>query len=158
MTADERFMRCALTQARRSAARDEVPVGAVVVKNGVILARAGNTRQNSHDPAGHAEINAMRRAAQRLGGWNLHDCELFVTLEPCPMCTGAAINARIARIVFGAADPKAGACGSVLRLCETPELNHHPAITGGVLEEPCAQILKDYFKCKRRAQKNAGGS
>ena len=151
MPQDEYFMRQAVIQARLAAKRDEVPVGAVIVKDGVIIARGRNTRENAHDPAGHAEINALRRAAKKLGGWNLHHCELYVTLEPCPMCAGAAINARLARIIYGAADKKAGACGSKLNLCDAElKFNHIPGVTGGVLEEECALLLTQYFKLKRR--------
>lgn len=148
---DEFFMRQALSQAQKAAEKDEVPVGALIVKNGAIIARGRNTREITHDPAGHAEINALRKAAKKLGGWNLHDCELYVTLEPCPMCAGAAINARIKRIIYGAPDIKAGACGSKVNLCE-PNLkfNHVPGVTGGVLKDECAFLLTKYFKTKRR--------
>lgn len=140
-------MRIALTAAKRCAARDEVPVGAVVVKEGRVLARCGNTREGAHDPSGHAEINALRRAAKRLGGWNLHDCELYVTLEPCAMCAGACVNARIKRIVFGAYDGKGGACGGVTDI--TGCFCHRPEVKGGVLETECAALLKEFFRAKR---------
>lgn len=148
---DEFFMRQALKQAQKAAEKDEVPVGALVVKNGAIIARGYNTREKTHDPSGHAEINALRRAAKKLGGWNLHGCELYVTLEPCPMCAGAAINARIARIIYGASDIKAGACGSKVNLCEPSfKFNHIPGVTGSVLKDECAFLLTKYFKLKRR--------
>lgn len=148
---DEFFMRQALKQAQKAAEKDEVPVGALVVKNGAVIARGYNSREKTHDPSGHAEINALRRAAKKLGGWNLHDCELYVTLEPCPMCAGAAINARIARIIYGASDVKAGACGSKVNLCEPSfKFNHIPGVTGGVLKDECAFLLTKYFKLKRR--------
>ena len=148
---DEFFMRQALKQAQKAAEKDEVPVGALIVKNGTIIARGYNTREKTHDPTGHAEINALRRAAKKLSGWNLHGCELYVTLEPCPMCAGAAINARIARIIYGASDIKAGACGSKINLCAYElKFNHIPGVTGGVLKEECALLLKNYFKTKRR--------
>lgn len=140
-------MRIALAAAKRCAARDEVPVGAVVVKEGRVLARCGNTREGAHDPTGHAEINALRRAAKRLGGWNLHDCELYVTLEPCAMCAGACVNARIKRIVFGAYDGKGGACGGVTDI--TGCFCHRPEVKGGVLETECAALLKEFFRAKR---------
>lgn len=140
-------MRIALAAAKRCAARDEVPVGAVVVKEGRVLARCGNTREGAHDPSGHAEINALRRAAKRLGGWNLHDCELYVTLEPCAMCAGACVNARIKRIVFGAYDGKGGACGGVTDI--TGCFCHRPEVKGGVLETECAALLKEFFRAKR---------
>ncbi len=145
---DEFYMRQALSMAKRSAKRDEVPVGAVLVRDGVVLARAGNTRENAHDPCGHAEINALRRAARKLGGWNLHHCTLYVTLEPCPMCAGACVNARIERIVFGAADQKAGACGTVMDI--TKGLNHSPKVTKGVLEQQSVELLQQFFKQKRQ--------
>lgn len=151
---DERFMTLALAQAERCAKRGEVPVGAVLVKDGRVLAKAGNTRERRHDPAGHAELNALRRAAARLGGWNLHDCVLYVTLEPCPMCAGACVNARIKRIVYGAADSKAGACGSVINLCRG--FNHSPEVCGGVLEEKCAGLLTGFFRRRREEQKAQG--
>lgn len=145
--AEEYYMRIALAAAKRCAARDEVPVGAVVVKEGKVLARCGNTREGAHDPTGHAEINALRRAAKRLGGWNLHDCELYVTLEPCAMCAGACVNARIKRIVFGAYDGKGGACGGVTDI--TGCFCHRPEVKGGVLETECAALLKEFFRAKR---------
>lgn len=141
-------MRRALSMAKRCAKRDEVPVGAVLVRDGKVIACAGNTRQNSHDPCGHAEINALRRAAKRLGGWNLHHCTLYVTLEPCPMCAGACVNARIERIVYAAADSKAGACGSVMDL--TKGLNHCPEVCSGVLKEQSVELLQQFFKQKRQ--------
>lgn len=151
MNKDELFMRQALKQAQLAEKYDEVPVGAVIVKNNIIISRGRNSRERTHDPAGHAEINALRKAAKKLGGWNLHGCELYVTLEPCPMCAGAAVNARIARIIYGAHDPKAGACGSRLNLCEPGlGLNHIPGVSGGVLERECAALLTQYFKQKRR--------
>lgn len=145
--AEEYYMRIALAAAKRCAARDEVPVGAMVVKEGRVLARCGNTREGAHDPTGHAEINALRRAAKRLGGWNLHDCELYVTLEPCAMCAGACVNARIKRIVFGAYDGKGGACGGVTDI--TGCFCHRPEVKGGVLETECAALLKEFFRAKR---------
>ena len=138
-------MRIALAAAKRCAARDEVPVGAVVVKEGRVLARCGNTREGAHDPTGHAEINALRRAAKRLGGWNLHDCELYVTLEPCPMCAGAILNARIPRVYYGARDREMGACGGVLNLF-MEDFPHPPALVGGVLAEDCRRVLTDFFR------------
>ena len=146
---EERFMREALALARRAAKRDEVPVGAVVVREGRIIARGMNRRERGHDPCGHAELIAIRRAARRLGGWRLTGCTLYVTLEPCPMCAGAIINARVPRVVYGAADPKAGAMGSLLDIPAAP-LNHRPEVTGGVLAEECGEVLRAYFREKRR--------
>lgn len=152
---EEYYMRIALAAAKRCAARDEVPVGAVVVKEGRVLARCGNTREGAHDPSGHAEINALRRAAKRLGGWNLHDCELYVTLEPCAMCAGACVNARIKRIVFGAYDGKGGACGGVTDI--TGCFCHRPEVKGGVLETECAALLKEFFRAKRMTEAKRRG-
>lgn len=145
---DEFYMRKALARARAAARQDEVPVGAVVVKDGVVIATGRNTRESGMDPCGHAEIHALRRAAKKLGGWNLHDCVLYVTLEPCPMCAGACVNARIKRVVFGAYDAKGGAFGSLLDL-NTFALNHRPEITGGVLQNEAKTLLKGFFLEKR---------
>lgn len=148
---DEYFMQQALKEAQKAAKKDEVPVGAVVVMEGRIIARAHNGRETTHDPCAHAEINALRKAGKKLGGWNLHKCELYVTLEPCPMCAGAAINARIKRIIYGASDPKAGCCGTLYNFCtQDSGFNHHPDITPGVLQIPCGQILSGFFRQKRK--------
>ena len=149
-----RYMRQALGLAGKAAQRGEVPVGALVVqvseKGDRVLARAHNTTESRFDPTGHAEIAALRRAARKLGRWRLNDCALVVTLEPCAMCAGAALWARVGRIIYGAADPKAGACGSVLQVAGNRRLNHHPAIEGGVLAAECAEILRDFFRRRRR--------
>ena len=147
--ADELYMREALKEAERAAKKDEVPVGAVVMRGGKIIARAHNLREHKKDPSAHAEFIAMTKTARRLRGWRLIDCTLYVTLEPCPMCAGLIINSRIPRVVFGAYDKKAGALGSVYDLNEG-RLNHRCELSGGVLEEQCAQIIKDYFKRKRK--------
>ena len=136
---DETFMAVAIEEAKKAA---------VVVKDGRIIVRARNTREKKGDPAGHAEINAMRRAARRLHGWNLHDTVLYVTLEPCCMCAGAAVNARVGRIVYGAGDPKGGALGGRLDILAA-RLNHTPAVTGGVMADECAVLLKDFFRDRR---------
>lgn len=141
----EGLMREALRLAAQAAEEGEVPVGAVVARRGEIVAAAHNTRETQRNALHHAELLAIDAACKALGGWRLWECELFVTLEPCPMCAGAILNARIPRVVFGARDPKAGACGSVCDLFSEP-FNHHPACTAGVLEEPCAQILRDFFR------------
>lgn len=146
---DEYYMREALKEAQKAAKKDEVPVGAVVVRNGKIIARAHNLRERKKFPDAHAEHIAMHKAARKIGGWRLLECTLYVTLEPCPMCAGMAINSRIPRVVFGAYDKKAGALGSLYNLNEG-KLNHSFDCTGGILEEECARILKDYFKKKRR--------
>lgn len=148
---DEKFMRAALREANKAALKDEVPVGAVVVRDGKIIARAHNVRETKKLPTGHAELLAMEKAAKKLGGWRLVGCTLYVTLEPCPMCAGCAVNARLPRLVYGAKDPKAGAFGSVYDLNEG-KLNHTIEIQSGVLESECASVLSSFFKNKR--QKN----
>ena len=142
-------MLAALEQAREAQAAGEVPVGAVVVKDGEIIGAGFNAPITSHDPAAHAEILALRDAAKRLGNYRLPDCVLYVTLEPCAMCVGAMLHARIARLVYGAADPKTGACGSVVNLFAEPRLNHHASVTAGVMGEECAALLRDFFAAKR---------
>lgn len=146
---DERFMREALALAREAGAAGEVPVGAVVVRDGEIIGCGYNRPIISHDPTGHAEIIALRDAAVRLGNYRLPGCELFVTLEPCAMCTGAIFHARIARVVFGACDPKTGAAGSVLDLYAEPRLNHHAEIVSGVLAIECGELLSSFFAARR---------
>lgn len=149
-TGETSFMRAALAEARRAAERGDVPVGAVVVRGGRILSRARNRREEKGDPTAHAEIEALRRAARKLGGWYLHDCVLYVTLEPCPMCAGAAMQARLAGIVFGAYDPKGGCCGSILNLPEDARFTHRMRVSGGLMEKECAEVLKDFFRKKRQ--------
>jgi len=145
------FMREALTLARQAAAVGEVPVGAVVVQNGVIVGRGYNQPISLHDPTAHAEVMAMRDAAQHLGNYRLTGCDLYVTLEPCAMCAGAIMHARIARVVYGAADPKTGACGSVINLFTQTQLNHHTEVLGGVLAEESGVLLRDFFTNRRKA-------
>lgn len=146
---DSVWMGEALALARAAAARGEVPVGAVVVRDGVIIGRGGNAPIAHSDPTAHAEITALRDAARAVGNYRLPGCELFATLEPCAMCTGAIQHARIARLVFGARDPKAGACGSVVDLMAELRLNHHAAVTGGVRGEECGKLLSDFFALRR---------
>ena len=153
---DADYMRLALTQAQSSLAQGEVPVGAVIVRNGQVIAHGRNTPVASHDPTAHAEIAALRAAAQALGNYRLDDCELYVTLEPCAMCCGALLHARVKRVVFGAVDPKTGAAGSVLDLFGERRLNHQTAVQGGVLAEQCGALLGDFFKNRREeARMNA---
>lgn len=149
---DPNFMQAALQQAQLAAEADEVPVGAVIVRDGCIIARAHNLRETLQDPTAHAELLCMRQAARDIGSWRLDDCTLYITLEPCPMCAGTIINARVKRVVFGASDPKAGAMGSLYDL-SAGLLNHRPQVTKGVLEEACAGILTSYFRARRRMQK-----
>lgn len=146
---DSIFMRQAIDQAHNAWVLGEVPVGALVVRDGVVIATGFNQPIGTHDPTAHAEIMAMRAAATLLGNYRLPGCELFVTLEPCAMCAGAMLHARLARVVFGAPDPKTGACGSVVNLFEQPQLNHHTATVGGVLALDCAAMLKDFFAERR---------
>jgi tRNA(adenine34) deaminase len=142
-------MLAALIQAREAQAAGEVPVGAVVVKDGEIIGIGFNAPISRHDPTAHAEIRALRDAANYLGNYRLPGCELYVTLEPCAMCVGAMLHARIARLVYGADDPKTGACGSVVNLFAEPRLNHHASVTAGVMGEECAALLRDFFAAKR---------
>ncbi len=146
---DEDFMRAALEQARLAGSCDEVPVGAVVVCDGEIVGRGFNQPIGRHDPTAHAEVMALRDAAARLGNYRLPGCELFVTLEPCTMCCGAIMHARIARVVFGARDPKTGVAGSVLDLFAESRLNHHAGVVGGVLAEECGGLLSSFFAARR---------
>jgi tRNA(adenine34) deaminase len=144
----EKYMNSALDEARKAYDEGELPVGAVIVKNGEIISLGRNDREKTNDATGHAEIVAIREACRKLGGWHLDGCELYVTLEPCPMCMGAIVNSRIKRVVFGAKDAKAGACGSVINMCSYP-LNHKPTVDSGILSEECAKILSDFFYNKR---------
>ena len=148
---DEAWMRQALTAAQAAAARGEVPVGAVLVWGGELIATGGNACIAEHDPTAHAEIVALRAAAQRLGNYRLEGCTLYVTLEPCAMCAGAMFHARLARVVYGAPDPKTGAAGSLLDLFANPRLNHQTRVHGGVLAGECGALLQDFFR-QRRAQ------
>lgn len=145
---DKYFMTAAIEEAKKCALLDEVPVGAVVVRDNKIISRSGNGRETYKDATFHAETEAIRNACRALGGWRLVDCELFVTLEPCIMCAGAIINARVPSVIIGARDPKAGALGSFTDI-NALEVNHHPEIYFGIMEEECAALLKDFFKEKR---------
>ncbi|MDA8076586.1 MAG: tRNA adenosine(34) deaminase TadA [Actinomycetota bacterium] len=147
--ADEAAMRAALDEARAAAAHGDVPVGALALADGEVVARAHNERERRGDPTAHAELLALRAAADALGSWRLDSVTLVVTLEPCPMCAGALIAARVARLVFGAPDPRAGACGTLYNLCSDPRLNHELAVTRGVLEEEAAQLLREFFAVRR---------
>ena len=147
----EQLMKEALLLAEEAAAEGEVPVGAVVSRGGIIIGRGRNRREKVHNALAHAEIEAIDNACRTLGGWRLFGCELTVTLEPCPMCAGAIINARLDKVNFGAADPKAGSCGSVVNLFELP-YNHHPACEGGLLREDCAALLSRFFQRLRERQ------
>lgn len=149
---DAIYMQQAISQARNAWALGEVPVGALVVKDGQIIATGFNQPIGNHDPTAHAEIMALRAAATILGNYRLPGCEMYVTLEPCAMCAGAMLHARLARVVYGASDPKTGACGSVLNLFEQEKLNHHTELTAGVMAEECGTLLKEFFAERRLAQ------
>ncbi len=142
-------MQLALQLAQAAAQAGEVPVGAIIVKDGMVIGRGGNTPIGNHDPTAHAEIVAMREAAKHLGNYRLVDCTLYVTLEPCAMCCGAIQHARIARLVYGASDPKTGACGSVINIMAEPKLNHHTEVINGVLAEECGAVLTEFFRQRR---------
>jgi tRNA(adenine34) deaminase len=144
------LMQEALIEAQKAYDLDEVPIGAVVVKNGKIIGRGHNLREREKDPTLHAEIIAIKQAAKALGGWRLTDCDLYVTIEPCPMCAGAILQARISMLVFGARDPKAGCSGSLYNLLQDSRFNHQTDVVEGVLEDECSHIMKDYFRQKRK--------
>jgi tRNA(adenine34) deaminase len=147
---DQTYMQTALDLAGQAALAGEVPVGAIVVKDGVIVGRGYNAPILQHDPSAHAEIQAMRDAANTLGNYRLVGCTLYVTLEPCAMCSGAMQHARIARLVYGASDPKTGACGSVINLMAEPRLNHHTEVSSGVMAEQCGTVLSQFFASRRK--------
>ncbi len=147
---DRDYMAQALEEAEKALAAGETPVGAVVVKDGWVLARAHNQRETSADPTAHAEILALRQAAQAMGRWRLQGCTLYVTLEPCAMCAGAIVQARLDRVVFGAFDAEAGCAGSLYRITEDPAFHHFTPATGGVLEAPCQAILDRFFQDRRK--------
>jgi tRNA(adenine34) deaminase len=149
---DQKFMRLALDQALLAARAGEVPVGAVIVKDGQVIAVGHNAPVAAHDPTAHAEIAALRQAAQVLGNYRLDGCELFVTLEPCAMCSGAVLHARLDRVVYGATEPRTGAAGSVVNLFENTQLNHHTRVVGGVMAQECSDVLQQFFQKKRDAQ------
>lgn len=149
MSPDESFMHHALVLAQRASAAGEVPVGAVVVKEGAVIGRGYNQPIGGSDPTAHAEIQALRDAARHENNYRLPACTLYVTLEPCAMCVGAILHARVARVVFGASDPKSGACGSVINLCAEKKLNHHTEFSGAVLAAESAALLKAFFVARR---------
>ena len=146
---DEYFMRFALREAEAAMEHDDVPIGAVLVHEGEVLAAAGNEREARQDPTAHAEVLVLREASERLGTWRVLDSVLYVTLEPCAMCAGAIVLARVPRVVFGAWDPKAGAAGSVLDVLGEPRLNHRPDVSGGLLAEECGALLSSFFAGRR---------
>lgn len=147
---EEKFMRAALAEARKGSKKDEVPVGAVVVVDGRIIARAHNLRESLIDPTAHAEVLVIKKAAKKLGGWRLNKATLYTTLEPCPMCAGAIVHSRVRELVFGADDPKAGACGSIMNVVSSKHLNHRVKVVSGVLKKECSEILKEFFRKLRK--------
>ena len=153
MTEDERFMKAALAQAEKSAAIDEVPIGCVIVYEGKIIARGYNRRNIDKNTTSHAEINAIRKASRKLGDWRLEGCTIYITLEPCQMCAGAIVQARIQRAVIGAMNAKAGCAGSIYNLLQEERFNHQVEITRGVLEEECSRMLSEYFRELRKRKK-----
>ncbi|HXP29075.1 MAG TPA: tRNA adenosine(34) deaminase TadA [Solirubrobacteraceae bacterium] len=146
---DEYFMRLALREAEQAPAHEDVPIGAIIARDGELIAAAHNERELRQDPTAHAEVLALREAARGVGHWRLLDTVLYVTLEPCAMCAGALVLARVARVVFGASDPKAGACGSVLDVTGEPRLNHRPQVAGGLLAPECGGLLSAFFAARR---------
>ena len=146
----EKFMKQALKEAQKAYKKEEIPIGAVIVKDGKIIARAHNLKEIKHDATEHAELGAIRKASKKLGAWRLSNCELYTTLEPCPMCAGALIQARIKKVYIGAMDEKSGACGSVLNLLKEHKFNHQVQIEENVLEDECKKILQDFFKELRK--------
>ena len=149
-TENERYMRMALRQAEAALAEDEVPVGVVIVREGVVIGRAHNQRETLRDPTAHAEIIALTQAASALGAWRLSGARVYATLEPCAMCAGALVNARVEALIYGASDPKAGACGSLYDIPRDDRLNHRLVVVPGVLADECAEIMRAFFDAKRR--------
>ncbi len=149
MLKKEKFMKEAIKQAKKAYDKEEIPVGAVIVKDGKIIARGYNKKEEKKDTTQHAEIIAIQKASRKIGAWRLQDCEMYVTLEPCAMCTGALIQARLKRVYIGTMDPKTGACGSVLNLLEDYKFNHKVEIETNIMQKECEKILKDFFKYLR---------
>ena len=146
---DEYFMRLAIREAERALEHDDVPIGAVIVREGEVIGAGHNEREERGDPTAHAEMIALREAARTLRSWRVLDAVMYVTLEPCAMCAGAIVLARLPRVIYGATDPKAGAAGSVLNVLEEPRLNHRPQVAGGLLAEECADLLREFFAPRR---------
>ena len=147
---NEKWMKEAIKQAKKAAQMDEVPIGCVIVKDDQIIARAYNKREMKQCSTAHAEILAIEKACKKLGSWRLEDCDLYVTLEPCPMCSGAIIQSRIRNVIFGAYDPKGGCMGSNMNINDVRGFNHYPDIEGGILQDECSRLLKEFFKAKRK--------
>lgn len=153
LTEEERYMKEAIRQANKARKLQEVPIGCVIVKEGKIIARGYNRRNTDKNTLAHAELQAIRKASRAVGDWRLEDCTIYITLEPCPMCAGAIIQARIPRVVIGSRNPKAGCAGSVLNLLQVPGFNHRAELTEGILEEECSVMLRDFFRELRNSRK-----
>ena len=153
MTEDEKYMKAALRQARKALAFDETPIGCVIVRDGTIIARSYNRRNTDKNTLAHAELTAIRKACRKTGDWRLEDCTMYVTLEPCQMCAGAIVQARMPRVVIGAMNPKAGCAGSVLNILQMPEFNHQVEVESGVLGDECAAVMTGFFKDLRQKNK-----
>ena len=153
MTEDEKYMKEALKQAKKAEVLEEVPIGCVIVQNGQIIARGYNRRNTDKNTLSHAELNAIRKASKKTGDWRWEDCTMYITLEPCQMCAGAIVQARVGRVVIGAMNPKAGCAGSVLNLLEYPEFNHQAEVERGVLEAECSEMLTEFFQQLRENKK-----
>lgn len=150
---EEEFMKLAIVEAKKAEAIQEVPIGAIIVLDGEVIATAHNKRETEQNAVAHAELLAIQRACKKLGTWRLEGAELYVTLEPCPMCSGAIVLSRIEKVVFGATDPKAGCAGTLMNLLNDPRLNHQSEVVGGVLADECGQLLSDFFKKIRESKK-----
>ena len=153
MTQDEKYMKAAIREAKKAYALDEVPIGCVIVQDGTIIARGYNRRNTEGNTLAHAELTAIKKASKKTGDWRLEDCTMYVTLEPCQMCAGAIVQARVKEVVIGAMNPKAGCAGSVLNILQIDKFNHQVEIERGILEEECSQMLSDFFKELRRRKK-----
>ena len=152
MEKEIKFMKEALKEACKAKLIDEVPIGCVIVKDDKIIARGHNQRETNQDPTGHAEIIAIKKASKKLNSWRLEGCDIYVTLEPCIMCSGAIIQSRISKVYYGASDPKGGALGSSINVLDAQNINHHPEVISGVLKEECSSIITNYFKAKRQSK------
>ena len=150
---NKKYRKMALKEAQKAYQEDEVPIGAIIVQNGKVIARAHNQRETKQQASAHAEMLAIQKACKKTGFWRLEDCEMYVTLEPCPMCAGAILQSRIKKVVYGAKDPKGGCIESCMKMYETKGFNHYPETESGILQEECSQILKDFFKEKRKKQR-----
>ena len=156
MEKEIKFMKEAIKEAKKALLIDEVPIGCVIVKDNKIIARGHNVRESKNSPIGHAEIEAINKASKKLKSWRLEGCDIYITLEPCIMCSGAIIQSRIENIYFGASDPKGGALISSINVLDTKNINHHPKVHEGILKEECSSLISDYFKNKREKKKKLG--